>query len=381
MAHRTDDASKGFLLSIPFHRYDAMHAPLRERMIAVAAQVIDGGCYLSGDRTAGFERAFAQYCGTRFAVGTGNGLDAIVLAMKALGIGPGNEVIIPANTYVATVLAVTHAGAIPVLVEPRESTFNIDPDACAVAITDRTRAIIPVHLFGQPCEMTALTALAKTHGLYLIEDNAQAHGARYEGRRTGGWGDLNATSFHPGKNLGAFGDGGAVTTDDEELAIRVRMWGNYGSPEKYLNRVLGHNSRLDELQAALLRVKLDRLDAWNEERRSLAATYAHGLAGVGDIQLPVEAPGAEHVYHRYVIRTRKRDALRDHLSRSGIGTLIHYPVPPHLQEAYRSHRPWRKGMFPITERMAETSLSLPLYPGLKSEEQQHVIGSVRGFFD
>lgn len=366
-------------LLIPFQKYDAIHHPLKDQMLATLSEVISGGIYLFGERTTAFESAYAAYCGTRHAVGVGSGLDALVLSLKALGIGPGDEVIIPANTYIATVMAVSHVGAIPVLVEPLEHTFNMDPTRCKAAITERTRAIVPVHLFGLPCEIPSFMQMAEEHGLYVIEDNAQAHGAAYGGKRTGGWGHLNATSFHPGKNLGALGDGGAVTTNDEELAVNVRMWGNYGSSEKYFNRVQGFNSRLDEIQAAILGLKLERLDSWNAERRSIARTYTDGLSATGDLWLPTEIQHTLHVYHRYVIRTQQRDALRAYLAQKGIGTMIHYPVPPHLQQAYGSQ--WRRGMFPITERMADTSLSLPVYPGLSSEEIQLVIHSIHEFFN
>ena len=366
-------------MNIPFNRYDGMHAPLRDAMMIAAARVIDSGWYLLEKESRAFERAWATYCGTEHAIGVGNGMDALHIALRALGIGSGHEVIVPANTYIATVLAVSHAGATPVLVEPRESTFNIDPSTFAAAITTRTRAVIPVHLFGQPCEMTEVMAIANAHKLAVIEDNAQAHGARYEGRRTGGWGVLNATSFHPGKNLGALGDAGALTTNDPELAAATRMWGNYGSPSKYHNEVKGFNSRLDELQAALLALKLERLDGWNSERCRLAAVYSDALRDTADLQLPWDVPEAEPVYHRYVIRTDERDALQAHLRHAGIETMIHYPIPPHLQPAYHD-RTRRAGELPITERMAATSLSIPLYPGLRPDEQEYIIEMLASYF-
>lgn len=366
-------------MNVPFLRFQDMHGPLRDDLLQAAAGVIDSGHYILGPEVEAFEREFAEWCGCSRAVGVSNGLDALHLALRVLGIGPGDEVIVPSNTYIATVLAVSYSGATPVPAEPREDTCNLDPAALLAAITPRTKAIIPVHLYGQICEMAAIMEIAERHGLWVIEDNAQSQGARYRGRRSGTWGHLNATSFYPGKNIGAFGDGGALTTDSDEWDRSARMWRNYGSEKKYFNQVQGYNARLDELQAALLRVKLRALDAWNAERQRLAARYQEAFAGTGDLTLPAIADGAESVWHLYVLRTPRRDALQAYLGERGIGTLIHYPVPPHMQEAYRDQG-WRAGQFPVSERIAATALSLPLFPGLREEEQDAVIGAVQSFF-
>lgn len=366
-------------MKIPFLRFDAMHAPLKAAFQEALAEVLDSHAFVLGPQVASFENAWAGYCGARHAIGVGNGLDALHLALRALRIGPGDEVIVPANTYIATVLAVSYTGATPVLAEPSARTANLDPESFAAAITSRTQAVIPVHLYGQPCEMGAILDTARRLSIHVIEDNAQAQGATYLGRRTGSFGTVNATSFYPGKNIGALGDGGALTTDDDELARQLRIWRNYGSEVKYYNRVQGYNSRLDELQAAFLAIKLRHLDTWNAERRRLAGRYQSALAGTGDLILPAVAEGAEPVWHLYVIRTGRRDDLQRYLADRGIGTLIHYPVPPHRQEAYRDQG-WREGQFPLTEKMAATSLSLPMYPGLRDDEQDAVVDAIQSFF-
>lgn len=366
-------------MKIPFLRFDAMHTPLKASIQDALAEVLDSHTFVLGPQVASFETAWAGYCGARHAVGVGNGLDALHLALRAWRIGPGDEVIVPANTYIATVLAVSYTGATPVLAEPSALTANLDPATFAAAITSRTRAVIPVHLYGQPCEMGAILETARRMAIAVIEDNAQAQGATYFGRRTGSFGSVNATSFYPGKNIGALGDGGALTTDDDELVRQLRMWRNYGSEVKYYNRVQGYNSRLDELQAAFLTIKLRHLDAWNAERRRLADRYQSLLAGTGDLILPAVADGAEPVWHLYVIRTGRRDELQRYLADRSIGTLIHYPVPPHRQEAYRDQG-WREGQFPLTEKMAATSLSLPMYPGLRDDEQDAVVEAIQSFY-
>lgn len=356
-----------------------MHQPLRAAFLEEAGQVIDTGSFILGPRVQAFEEDFARYCDTQYAVGVGNGLEALHIALRVLGVGPGDEVVVPANTYIATVLAVMYTGATPVLAEPRDTTANLDPAALEAAITPRTRAIIPVHLYGQPCEMEAILAIAEKHGLHIIEDNAQAQGARWQGRRTGSFGHLNATSFYPGKNIGALGDGGALTTADPDLARAARMWRNYGSEVKYYNEVAGYNSRLDEMQAAFLRIKLRHLDAWNSRRVELAGRYHQALQDLAELSLPGIAQGADPVYHLYVLRTERRDALQAYLQDRGIGTLIHYPVPPHLQTACRDLG-WKAGQFPISEAMARTALSLPMYPGLTDAEADEVAETVRSFF-
>jgi dTDP-4-amino-4,6-dideoxygalactose transaminase len=307
-------------------------------------------------------------------VGVANGLDALVLALRALGVGAGDEVIVPSNTYIATWLAVSAVGARPVPVEPDAATHTIDPARIEGALTGRTRAILPVHLYGQPADLDPILSLARARGLAVVEDAAQAHGARYKGRRIGAHGDIVCWSFYPGKNLGALGDGGAVTTDRDDLADRMRVLRNYGSRVKYVNEVQGANSRLDPLQAAVLRVKLARLDAWNDRRRALAAHYAEGLAGAG-LVLP-EAPGwAEPVWHLYVVRCRDRDGLQRRLAEAGVGTLIHYPIPPHLQGAYAGQG-FTRGDLPVAERLAAEVLSLPIGPHLEKEAARTVVDAI-----
>ena len=298
-------------MNIPFLNLHPLHGPIREELEAAFEEVLNNSWYILGQKTEAFETSWAAWLGCHHAVGVSNGLDALFLSLKALGIGPGDEVIVPSNTYIATVLAVSHAGATPVLVEPDPRTYNIDPDRIEAAITPRTRAIMPVHLYGQACEIDRIMAIAEKHGLFVVEDNAQAHGATWKGKKTGTFGHCNGTSFYPGKNLGALGDGGIVTTDDDALAEKVRMLRNYGSRQKYVNEVVGYNMRLDDLQAAFLSVKLKYLDAWTQERQRLAALYTEILQGVGDLILPEPHPDATHVWHLYVIRTRHRDALQD----------------------------------------------------------------------
>lgn len=366
-------------MNVPFYRFEGMHGPIRQQLHDAACRVIDSGSYILGENVKQLEKEFATYCGSSHAIGVGNGLEALHMALRVLGVGSGDEVIVPSNTYIATVLAVTYTGATPVLAEPREDTCNLDPEAFRACITSRTKAVIPVHLYGQPCDMESIMAIAGAHGIPVIEDNAQSQGATWNGRRTGSWGHLNATSFYPGKNIGALGDGGALTTDSPEFDRQARMWRNYGSETKYYNDVPGYNSRLDELQAALLRVKLPELDAWNEERRRLAHVYSSALAGVGDLVLPHVAAEARSVFHLFVLRSARRDALQAYLTESGIGTLIHYPIPPHRQKAYAGQG-WKEGQFPIAERMASTCLSLPLFPGLREEEQASVIDRIKAYF-
>jgi len=309
-----------------------------------------------------FEREFSVYVGTQHCVGVANGLDALHLALVAMGIGIGDEVIVPSNTYIATWLAVSQAGATPIPVEPVESTYNLDPDKIEAAITSRTKAILPVHLYGQPADLDPILALARKHGLRVLEDAAQAHGARYKGKRIGGHGDAVAWSFYPGKNLGALGDAGAITTNDPELADRVRVLRNYGSRVKYVNEVKGFNSRLDPVQAASLRVKLRYLDEWNARRAEIAAHYTAELAGTG-LMLPEVPDWAEPAWHLYVVQHAERDSLQKALRKDGIGTLIHYPIPPHLQKAYQDAG-YAAGRFPIAENMANRVLSLPMGPQL-----------------
>jgi dTDP-4-amino-4,6-dideoxygalactose transaminase len=363
-------------MSVPFLDLHASYIELRNELDAAYRKVAEGGWYILGEELEAFEQEFAAYCGVRHCIGVGNGLDAIHLILRAYGIGAGHEVIVPANTFIATWLAVSYAGASPVPVEPDPKTCNLDPERVAVAITTRTRAIIPVHLYGQPADMDAILAVARQHGLRVIEDAAQAHGAKYKGRRAGSLADAAAFSFYPGKNLGALGDGGAVSTDDEGLAERIKVLRNYGSRLKYENEVRGFNSRLDPLQAAFLRAKLTRLDQWNQRRRMAAASYCERLSGIPDLDLPCIQTGTESVWHLFVIRTPLRSQMQHQLHQAGIGTLVHYPVPPHLSGAYADSG-WRRGDFPITERLARTVLSLPMGPHLSTAGVDEVANAIR----
>jgi dTDP-4-amino-4,6-dideoxygalactose transaminase len=367
-------------MNIPFLNFEPMHNPIREEMKAAFELVYNSYWYVQGSQLESFENAFARYNRTEYAVGVANGLDALYLSLKALGIKAGDEVIVPSNTYIASVLAVSYLGAKPVFVEPRITTYNINPESIEIAITPKTRAIIPVHLYGQACEMDEIMTIAKKHNLFVVEDNAQAHGSEYNGKRTGSFGHANGTSFYPGKNLGALGDAGAVTTNDPDLASKIKTLRNYGSSKKYYNDVIGHNMRLDELQAAFLDVKLKYLEYWTAQRQQIASWYNEALKGIDRIILPEIASNTAHVYHLYVIRTQKRDTLQNYLSSNGIGTLIHYPVPPHLQEAYSSlgHKP---NDFPIAEELASTCLSLPMWPGMEIDQVNFVTEKIIQFLN
>ena len=366
-------------MKIPFLSFDGTHSPIKNELSAAFQKVLDSNWFIMGNELEQFEMAYAAYHSVNFSVGVSNGLDAIYLALKAVGIGPGDEVIVPANTYIATLLAVSYLGAVPVMVEPELSNYNIDTGKIEEALTVRTKAILPVHLYGQVCAMDKIMAIAEKNKLFVIEDNAQSHGARLNGKMSGSFGHINATSFYPGKNLGALGDAGAVTTNNAELASKVKMLRNYGSNKKYYNEVIGHNMRMDELQAGLLAVKLPYLDAWIQQRREIAATYHQLLSETGDLVLPFAITPDSHVYHLYVVRTRKRDELQNWLTSQGIGTLIHYPVPPHLQGAYQ-HLGFGKGSFPMAEEIASTCLSLPLWPGMTAEELDYVTRKIKDFY-
>ena len=365
-------------MQVPFLSFEPQHAPLREAMQRAFARVYDSHWYVLGPEVGQFEQEYAAFSQVGHAVGVANGLDALVLALRALEIGPGDEVIVPSNTYIATWLAVTQVGATVVPVEPDPATSNLDPARLEAALTPRTRAIMPVHLYGQACRMSEIMAIATRHRLYVVEDNAQAQGAAFAGQLTGSYGHINATSFYPGKNLGALGDAGAITTNDAGLAQKVRVLRNYGSQQKYHNEVVGYNSRLDELQAALLRVKLPELPEWTRQRQQVAAWYGQHLTGIAGLRLPAVAAGATHVYHLYVVHTPRRDALQQHLAAQGIGTLIHYPVPPHRQQAYAGLN-MPAGAFPIAEELADTCLSLPLWPGMTEAHVAAVAAAIRSF--
>jgi dTDP-4-amino-4,6-dideoxygalactose transaminase len=359
---------------IPFLDLRAAYLELKEELDAAVARTLASGRYLLGKELEAFEGEFASYSQARHCVGVGNGLDALVLSLKALGVGPGDEVIVPANTFIATWLAVSQVGAVPVPVEPIHGIWNLDPGRLEAVLTPRTKVILPVHLYGQPADLEPILRLARRYGLWVLEDAAQAHGARYQGRRLGAHGDLCAWSFYPGKNLGCLGDGGAVTTNDSVLAERLQLLRNYGARVKYHHEAKGHNSRLDELQAAVLRVKLRHLDTWNRRRTEIARLYLEALKDQPAIGLPQVAPGMEHVWHLFVVDVPKRDSVQALLLDRGVETLIHYPIPPHLSEAYASDRAW--GAWPITEQGARTHLSLPMGPHLGATQARQVVSQL-----
>ncbi|ANE55260.1 MULTISPECIES: DegT/DnrJ/EryC1/StrS family aminotransferase [Methylomonas] len=362
-------------MNIPFLDLNPLHQELRAELQNAFERVLDSGWYILGHEVEQFEHEFADYCQADHCVGVGNGLDALHLILRAYGIGDGDEVIVPANTYIATWLAVSYAGATPVPVEPDEQTYNINPSLIESAITPRTKAIIAVHLYGQPANMNVINALATTHKLKVIEDAAQAHGAKYRGQRVGSLGDAAGFSFYPGKNLGALGDGGAITTNDTNLADKLRILRNYGSRVKYLNEVKGFNSRLDELQAAMLRVKLKKLDEWNSKRKAIAQVYLHELKNSA-LQLPSVPDWANPVWHLFVVRYPLRDQLRQKLQEAGIGTMIHYPTPPHRQTAYEELG-CAISVLPITERIHREVLSLPIGPHLEKHQLEETIQLIK----
>jgi dTDP-4-amino-4,6-dideoxygalactose transaminase len=345
-------------VKIPFLDLSPQVDELRVGLQGAFDRVLDSGWYILGKEVDAFEQEFAQYCDTQYCAGVGNGLDALHLILRAYGVGPEDEVIVPSNTYIASWLAVSHCGATPVPVEPDERYYNINPELIEAAITPRTKAIMPVHLYGHPADMDPIMAIAEKHGLKVIEDCAQAHGAKYKGKRVGSLGHAAGFSFYPGKNLGAFGDGGAVTTNDEGLAEKIRVLRNYGSRVKYENEVDGFNSRLDEMQAAFLRVKLKKMDGWNARRNEIANQYLESLNDMPGLVLPQVMDWAEHVWHLFVIRSSDRERLQEKLTKNSVGSMIHYPIPPHLAGVY-SHL-FMKGAYPLAEELADTVLSLPM---------------------
>jgi len=365
-------------MKVPFLDAGAAYRELKDELDAAYQRVMESGWYILGQEVEAFEQEFAAYCGAMHCVGVGNGLEALHLILRAMDIGPGDEVIVPANTYIATWVAVTCVGATPVPVEPVENTFNIDPAMVEARITAATRAIMSVHLYGQPADMDKINQIGRRHGLKVIEDAAQAHGARYKGNRVGTMSDAAGFSFYPSKNLGAFGDAGAVVTNDSQIADRVRVLRNYGSRVKYHNEVIGLNSRLDPLQAGFLRVKLKYLDAWNERRSQLVKIYGDQLSRMKSLALPFVPDWADPVWHLFVVRTTKRRALQEHLRRAGIETMIHYPIPPHLQPAY-SDLHYKQGDLPVTERIHNSVLSLPIGPHLGPEEVHFVTEKIGEF--
>lgn len=364
-------------MKVPFVSFKPMEHELDNDLRAAFERVYQRSWYIEGEEDAAFEKAFADYCGTEYCIGCGNGLDALMLALKALGIGAGDEVLVPSNTYIATALAVTYTGATPVFVEPDIRTYNLDPANLEAALTERTKAIMPVHLYGQSCDMDSIVTFAKEHGLFVVEDCAQAHGATYKGRKVGTFGDAAGFSFYPGKNLGALGDAGAAVTGDKALAGKIRALGNYGSDYKYHHIYQGNNSRLDEMQAAFLAAKLPHLERMNVERRRIAARYLNEIHNE-QMVLPYVLPGTEPVWHIFAIRCKRRDKLAEYLAEKEISTNKHYPIPIHLQGAYANlHIP--KGALPIAEEISATQLSLPMYYGMTDDEISYVIDALNGF--
>ncbi len=364
-------------MQIPFVSFIPLEEELKEELLNAFERVLSKSWYIKGEEGEAFEKSFAEYSGAKYCIGVGNGLDALTLALKALNIGVGDEVIVPSNTFIATALSVTYAGAKPVFVEPDKRTYNINPFLIEDAITSRTKAIIPVHLYGQACEMDSIMKIASKNGLSVIEDCAQAHGATYKGKKVGTFGDIAGFSFYPGKNLGALGDAGAVTTNNMDLADKIRALGNYGSDYKYHHIYKGINSRMDELQAAFLRVKLPYLERINEERRRIARIYTEGIKNPLVIK-PYVQPECKPVWHIYGIRSYKRDMLEKYLNENGIGTNRHYPIPIHLQESYKELHILR-GNLPIAEEISDTELSLPMYYGMKDYEIQYVVDTINRF--
>ena len=363
-------------MKIPLLNLEGLHSPIRRDLNNAFLQVLDSNCLVMGESLSNFEKEYAEWNEVKHCVGISNGLDALTLSLKVLGISEGDEVIVPSNTYIASVLAVTNVGATPVFVEPKLETANLNPELIETAITSKTKAIMPVHMYGQACEMEEIMRIANNHRLFVIEDNAQSHGASHNGKMTGSIGHINATSFYPGKNLGALGDGGAITTNDDDLAEKIRILRNYGSRVKYKNEVVGSNNRLDELQAAFLRIKLSKLDEWTKDRQRIGTKYNELLMGVPGVELMHVAEKSTHSYHLYVIRTASRSGLQEELSQAGIGSLIHYPIPPHLQECYQ-YLGYKKGDFPIAEKLSREVLSLPLFVGLDEESVINVCKTIK----
>jgi dTDP-4-amino-4,6-dideoxygalactose transaminase len=362
-------------VTVPILDLASAYQELRSEIDAAVQRVVASGWYIGGAEVDAFERSFAAYCDVGHCVGVANGLDALHLALRAMDVGPGDEVILASNSYIATLLAVSAVGAKPVMVEPDPRTYNLDPSAIEAAITPRTRVVLPTHLYGQPADIDPIVEVVRRHGLKLLEDAAQAHGASYRGRRLGGHGDVVAWSFYPTKNLGAMGDAGAITTNDAEIARRVKVLANYGSVTRYVNEVKGMNSRLDPIQAAILDVKLKNLDAWNGRRRAIASFYQSALADSG-LVLPYVPNWSEPAWHLYVVQTEERERLQKHLAAAGVQTQIHYPIPPHLQQAYEDMG-CSRGDFPIAERSADRVLSIPIGPHMSLDQAEIVAAAIR----
>lgn len=365
--------------NIPFLNFDPMHRLIRSEIMQSFQEVYDANWFVMGNKLEAFEKEYSAFNNTKYSIGVSNGLDALHLALKSLNITRGDEVIVPSNTYIATALAISFVGATPIFVEPDTVTYNINPSKIEDAITSKTKVIMPVHLYGQACEMEAIMTIAKKYNLFVVEDNAQAHGATFNGKITGSFGIVNGTSFYPGKNLGALGDAGAVTTNDEKIANKITMLRNYGSEKKYYNEEIGYNMRLDEVQAGFLSVKLKYINEWTIQRKEIAKQYNESLKNIGDLILPTVHTNATHVYHLYVIKSNSRDSLKNYLSEKEIGALIHYPIPPHLQKAY-SNLGYKKNDFPIAENLANTMLSLPIWPGMTNDEVSYVCENISNYF-
>jgi dTDP-4-amino-4,6-dideoxygalactose transaminase len=366
-------------IRVPFVDLAHVNVPLRDQLLAGFSSVLEQGNFVGGSEVESFESAFAAYCGSARCVGTSSGLDALRLGLLAAGLEPGDEVIVPANTFIATFEAVVQAGGTPVAVDVSEADYNLDPEAAAVAVTKRTTFLLPVHLYGQMADMRAVRRLADRHGLRVLEDACQAHGAERDGLRAGSCGTAAAFSFYPTKNLGAAGDAGALVTDDDTIADLARALRQHGEVEKYRSLRPGYTARLDTLQALVLSCKLPQLDDWNRERAEAAAFYDGALAGVGDLRLPPRAAGSTPVWHLYVVRSGRRDELMAHLADEGIATSRHYPEPPHLSDAF-SHLADGRGSFPVAERLAAELVSLPLFPGIEPEQLEAVVDAIRAFF-
>jgi dTDP-4-amino-4,6-dideoxygalactose transaminase len=365
---------------VPFSSLEFIHSQIKQEIFEDFTRVYQDNWYINGKNVENFEFKFAEFSQTEFAIGVSNGLDAIYLALKSLNIGEGDEIIVPSNTFIATVLAILYLKATPVFIEPNIETYNIDVSKIESFITSKTKVIIPVHLYGQPCDMDKILFLSKKYSIHVVEDNAQAHGAKYKNQQTGSFGIVNATSFYPGKNLGALGDGGAVTTNNKACADIIKALRNYGSSKKYQHELLGHNMRLDEIQAAFLITKLKYLNDWNRLRIIAANLYFDFLKDVDKIILPKISIDCTHVFHLFVIRTNFRNELMNYLESKGIGTLIHYPIPPHLQEGL-SFLNYKTGDFPIAEELSNTNLSLPIWPGITKSDIKFVCNEIKSFFN
>jgi dTDP-4-amino-4,6-dideoxygalactose transaminase len=367
-------------MQVPFFSLTEIHQPLKDKFLEAAALIFDSNGFILGKELQSFEANFAKFCSTRYSIGVGNGLDALKIALKTLDIGVGDEVIVPAHTYIATWLAVTEVGAIPIAVDAFDDTMNIDVNQIEAKITPKTKAIMPVHIYGQMCDMESIMNLAKKYNLYVVEDFAQSQGATFKGKFAGSFGHINGTSFYPGKNIGALGDAGAITTNNEILAEKARKLRSYGSLIKYQHEIAGVNSRLDTLQAAFLDIKLQNLNEWNKERNRLAKIYFERLESIEELKMQTVHKNAFSVYHLFVLRIKKRDELQKYLQEKGVGTLIHYPIPPHLQPAYL-HLNLPKNTYLVAEKIAKTALSLPLFPGLTDEQVNYVCDCIFEFFD